>query len=360
MSDYDYGNARLRVMKSRLLPSQQLRGLAEEDSLDGLIAALTQTVYQKSVEAALTRAAGLQCIDEALRNDLINTVGKIGGFYEENAGKMVAIFLRVYDIHNLKAILRGLAKNVPGGDMLMVLLPIGELDLNTLRELAQMNNPREAIDLLASMGLVFARPLVKLRAEHPGAETYEMELALDKWYHEEARQTLRSETGLVDVLSQALALEADLANVLTVLRFAQSPDEWREAPLHEKLGVEEIKHLFIGPGHIPYGLLESACHRDTLASAIETLSGTYLGSTLQAGFEVYTHSNRLSDMERHLKHYRLQWMAAQIKKDPLGIGVPLGYVALKVNEVGNIRWITQGINLRLKPEAIRADLEIVS
>jgi vacuolar-type H+-ATPase subunit C/Vma6 len=360
MSDYDYGNARLHVMKSRLLSLQQLRSLAEEDSLDGLIAALTQTVYQKSVEAALTRATGLQCIDEALRTDLINTVGKIGGFYREEAGKMVSTILRMYDIHNLKAILRGLSKNVPAGDMLMVLLPIGELDMSTLRELAQLNDPREAIDLLASMGLAFAGPLLKVRAELPGAETFEMELALDKWYHEEARQRLRSEKGLIDVLSQALALEADLANVLTVLRFAQSPDEWREAPLREKLGADELKHLFIGPGHIPYGLFESAGRRETMAAAIETLSTTYLGPVLHGGYEAYTRSNRLSDVERHLKHHRLQWMAAQIKKDPLGTGVPLGYVALKVNEVGNIRWITQGINLRLKPDAIRAELEMVS
>ena len=300
MSDYDYGNARLHVMKSRLLSLQQLRALVEEDSLDGLIAALTQTVYQKSVEAALTRATGLQCIEEALRSDLINTVGKIGGFYRGEAGKLVSTILRLYDIHNLKAILRGLSKNVPAGDMLMILLPIGELDMSTLRELAQLNDPREAIDLLASMGLAFARPLLKVRAELPGAETFEMELALDKWYHEEARQRLRSEKGLIDVLSQALALEADLVNVLTVLRFAQFPDEWREAPLRQKLGTEEIKHLFIGPGHIPYGLLESACSRDTIASAIETLSGTFLGSTVQAGFEAYTHSSRLSDIERHL------------------------------------------------------------
>lgn len=358
MPDYDYGNARLHVMKSRLLSPQALRTLAEEDSLDGLIAALAGTVYQKSVESALTRATGLQCIDEAMRSDLIHTVGKIRGFYREGAGKMVSIILRMYDIHNLKAILRGLSKNVPAGDMLVVLLPIGELDISTLRELAQLNDPREAIDLLASMGLSFARPLLKVRAESPGAETFEMELALDKWYHEEARRELRSETGLIDVLSYALALEADLANVLTVLRFAQFPDE-RDL-LREKLGADEIRHLFIGPGHIPYGLLESACSRDTMASAIETLSGTFFASTLQAGLEAYARSNRLSDIERQLKHYRLKWMAGQIKKDPLGIGVVLGYVALKVNEVGNIRWITQGINLGLKPDAIRAELEMVA
>ena len=357
MADYDYGNARVHVMKSRLLPRHELETLADAGSLQGLIAALTKTVYQKSVEAALTRAAGMQCIDEALRTDLVNTVGKVRGFYMESAGKMVAIILRTYDIHNLKAILRGLSKNVPAGDILTVLLPIGELNMSVLRELAQLNNPREAIDLLASMGLSFAWPLLNMRAEVPGAETFEMELALDQWYYEESRQTLRSETGMVDPLSYALALEADLANVLTVLRFAQDPHE--RTFLRDRLGTDEIEHLFIGQGRISYEMLASACRQDTVTNAIETLSGTSLEPALRTGLEAYARSNRLSDIERQLKHYRLEWMAGQITKDPLGIGVVLGYVALKVNEVGNIRWITQGINLGLKADAIRAELEMV-
>jgi vacuolar-type H+-ATPase subunit C/Vma6 len=358
MADYDYGNARLHVMKSRLLPRSELDVLAEAGSLEGLIVALTKTGYQKSVEAALTRASGMQCIDEALRNDLANTVGKIGGFFKEGAGRMVAIILRTYDIHNLKAILRGLSKNVPAGDILSVLLPLGELKMSTLRNLARLNSPREAIDFLASMGFSFAWPLLNMRAEVPGAETFEMELALDKWYYEEARQTLRSETGMVDALSSALAFDADLANILTVLRFALYPHE-RDL-LHERLGTEDIKHLFVGPGHIPCEILTNAYRQDTVASAIDALSESFFGPVLRAGLEVYSRSNRLSDIERQLKHHRLQWMAGQIKKDPLGIGVVLGYVALKVNEVGNIRWITQGINLGLKAHAIRAGLEMVS
>lgn len=358
MSDYDYGNARLRVMKSRLLPRRELEVLSEAGSLPGLIAGLTKTVYQKSVESALTRAAGLQGIDEALRSDLIGTVGKIRGFYGEDAGKMTAIVLRAYDIHNLKAILRGLAKNVPAGDILIVLLPIGELSLSILRELVQVNNPREAIDLLASMGLSFAWPLLKLRVEVPEAETFEMELALDRWHDEEARRMLRSEMGMVGPLSDALALEADLVNVLTVLRFARSPRE-RDL-LRDRLGTDEIERLFIGPGRIRFELLANACKQSAIPAAVDTLSGTSFEPALRAGLEAYARSNRLSDIERQLKHYRLEWLAAQITKDPLGIGVVLGYVALKVNEVGNIRWIAHGINLGLKADTIQAELETVS
>jgi len=358
MSDYDYGNARLHVMKSRLLPRSELEALAGTGTLQGLIAAMTKTVYQKSVEAALTRATGVQCIDEALRYDLVSTIEKLRDFYVEDARETVTLSLRAYDIHNLKAILRGLSKNVPAGDILIVLLPIGELSMSTLRDLAQLNNPREAIDMLASLGLSLAWPLLNVRAEVPGAETFEMELALDQWYHEKARQGLRSETGRVDPLSHALALEADLANVLTVLRFAQYPQE-RDL-LRDRLGTDEIEVLFIGPGRIPYELLLNACRQDSVTAAVDILSGTFLEPALRAGLEAYSRSKRLSDIERRLRRYRLEWMAEQITKDPLGIGMVLGYVALKTNEVGNIRWIAQGINLGLKVDAIRAELEIVS
>jgi vacuolar-type H+-ATPase subunit C/Vma6 len=358
MADYDYGNARLHVMKSRLLSNRELETLVNAGSLQGLIAALTKTVYQKSIEEALTRAAGMQCIDEALRSDLVNVVGKIRGFYKEEAGKTTAMFLRAYDIHNLKAILRGLSKNVPAGDILIVLLPIGELSMNILRDLTQLNNPREAIDLLASMGLPFANPLLNVRAEVPGAEAFEMELALDKWYYDDARQTLRGEADMEGPLSDALALEADLANVLIVLRFARDPRE--RDHLRDRLGTDDIPHLFVGPGRIPLELLADACRQDTVAPAIEALSGTHFGSALHAGLDAYSRSNRLSDIEKKLRRYRLEWMARQITKDPLGIGVVLGYSALKVNEVGNIRWIAQSLNLGLKADAIRAELEMVS
>jgi vacuolar-type H+-ATPase subunit C/Vma6 len=185
-----------------------------------------------------------------------------------------------------------------------------------------------------------------------------MELALDKWFYEEARQTLRRETGMVDPLSFALALEADLTNVLTILRFAQYPHE--RNVLRDHLGTDEVVHLLIGPGHIPRELLTNAFRQDTVASAIETLSDSFFGPSLRAGLDAYARSNRLSDIERQLKHYRLAWMSSQIRKDPLGIGVVLGYMALKVNEVDNIRWITQGINLGLKTDAIRAGLETIS
>ncbi|MEW6084975.1 MAG: V-type ATPase subunit [Chloroflexota bacterium] len=355
MPDYEYGNARLRVMKSRLLSRRTLNDLAETGSIQGMIAALTKTAYQKSIESALTRFIGMNCIDEALHADLIATIGAIGKFYHEETGKLIALVLRSYDIENLKTILRGLSRNVPSGEIIPLLLPIGELKINTLRELARLNNTREAIDLIASQSLPFASPLLKLRAERPGAETFEMELALDQWHFDGGQQTLRSQAGEDALLNLAFALDADLANVMTALRFAHAPRD-REI-LRERLRTEDPKSFFIKAGRIPFEALASAARQDAVSPAVEALAGTSFGPALRAGFELYSRSNRLSDIEKRLKKFRLMQLAQMIDKDPLGIGVPLGYIALKVNEIGNIRWIAHGLELELKPDAIQAEVE---
>jgi vacuolar-type H+-ATPase subunit C/Vma6 len=77
------------------------------------------------------------------------------------------------------------------------------------------------------------------------------------------------------------------------------------------------------------------------------------------GLEKFKHSGRLSEFETHLKKFRMRWKVQWINKDPLGIGVFIGYLALKMNEINNLRWITQGIGMGLRPEAIWAELELV-
>jgi len=356
MPDYDYGNARLHAMKARLLSNRELDILVSAGNIQGLIALLAKTAYQRSVEISLTRASGLDSIDGALRNDLESTIGKIRGFYDGSARKMVAIVLRAYDVDNLKAILRGLSKNVSAGEILRSLLPVGELRSNVLRELARVRNPREAIDLLVSMGQPYAWPLITLRSERPGAELFEMERALDQWHYQESRRHLQSEARLEGTLARTLAFEADLVNVLIALRFALEPAE-RDL-LHDYLGDEHVDYLFIGPGIISFDVLTEVSQCDSVVTAIEVLAGTAFEPALRTGLKRFESSQRLSDIEKQLKRYRLEWMMNLWTKEPLGIGVVLGYIALKTNEVGNIRWIAHGIDLGLKAEVIREELEI--
>jgi V/A-type H+-transporting ATPase subunit C len=358
MSGYDYGNARIRAMKSRLLSRHEMEALAQLGSVQALINALTNSAYHRALEEALVRTSGLDCIAEALNRDLVDTLGKVRRFYSGRAGELVAIALWAYDVHNLKTILRGLSKQVTPDEITTVLLPVGELTPAVLARLARVPEPRAAIDLLASMRLPIAQPLLELRAKQPGADIFEMELALDRWRFRHAYRCIEQSPRATGLLRSALDMDADLANLRTALRFAHLPAE-REV-LRARFKSDQLERLFVGPGRLSFELLARVGRQDSLSDAIKILTGTPYQAPLQTGMEEYARSGRLSDLEKRLLHLRLRWLTGLIIKDPLGIGVPLGYCALKTSEVSNIRWIAHGINLGLGGDAVRAELEFAT
>lgn len=355
MSDFDYGNARLRAMKSRLLSRRTLDGLAEVGSVQGLITALTNTAYRQTIEAALVRLTGMECLAEALRNDLVATVGQARTFYSGPAGDLVTLVLRRYDLHNVKTVLRGLARHVPVNEILANTLPVGELRPADLGELARAASVRPAIDLMATWRLPLAQPLLELRAaergRNGGVELLEMEVALDRWHY----RTAMAAAGKTDtVLGEALALEADAANIVTALRLIGVSDA--ATILRERFGSDNATPLFVGPGRVPLALLAEMARQESISTAVNMLAETPFGATCAGVMDAYAASPRLSVFEHALARQQLRYAAGLIVRDPLGIGVLLGYVALKTNEVANIRAIAHGLMLSEKPVRIRAEL----
>lgn len=355
ISGYEYGNARVRAMKSRLLTHHELEALTAHNNPQSLISALTNTDYREAVQASLVRKSGMAAITETLRHNLVHTLGKVRSFYSGNERKLVYIVLRGFDVSNVKIILRSLSKGISPEEIETLLFPVGMLTEGALAELSRATEPRIAIDLLTSMGLSIAQPLLKVRTNRPGADIRDMEFALDQWYIEGTRRDIEKLPGATEHLSATLDLDADLTNLLTVLRFAHAPAERQN--LVKWMDVDDIRSLFVGPGRLRFNILANAAEMVTVESAVDALKETRYGKYLQAGLSDYSQSGRLSDFEKHLRLLRLRRLASLLAKDPLGIGVVLGYAALKANEVTNIRRIAVGIRLRIRAEAIKADLE---
>jgi vacuolar-type H+-ATPase subunit C/Vma6 len=93
-------------------------------------------------------------------------------------------------------------------------------------------------------------------------------------------------------------------------------------------------------------------------AAVETLTGTVYETALRKGLEEYIArgGGRLSVFEQQLNRFRLDRFSRLIGRDSLGIGVVLGYLALKTTEVSNLRWIAHGTYLGMTPNNIRAEL----
>lgn len=339
-------------MKSYFLPKKKIENLAEEKNIDSFIIALSKTAYRKAIEVALTITSDLACVNEALRRDSIEVMAKIREYYYGKVRKYIAIILLRNDLQNVKAIMRGLSQNNPPDEIFSALLPVGEIQASILTQLTQLGDQRTAIDLMTTLSLPFAQPLLKLRTEFPDADVPTMELALEKWYFKRAQFQLRKIPKETVLLRQSVDLEADIINMLTVLRFVHAPNE------HNRLNGNIID-IFVGPGSLSFQLLEQFSQQNNLYTAVNIMTDTPYVAPLLSGLESYKDSGRLSDFESHFRLFRLRWMERLILKHPLGIGVPLGYMALKFNEISNIRWIAKGIHLGIEPSLIKANLELI-
>lgn len=356
MSGYEYGNARLRAMRSRLLSRRELLELTEAKSLPELIGLIARTPYRKSLEVALVQASDLESVYEALRRDFVETIGKVRSFYDSREGKLVDLILRGYDVHNLKSVLRGLSHQVAQAEIARALLPTADLPAPLLNELLKASSPRDAIDLLATIRHPFAQPLLTLRAERPGADVAEMEHVLERWRFEEAMRRLQNEDDNGKRLLTALSQEADILNMLLVMRFIQQPAEQQALKAH--VGKAGLEGLFPALGTLSVERLSRVYAAKSIREAVELLADTRYAPALQAGLRDFGRSGLLSDVELALTRYQLRWNAAQIVKDPLGIGVVMGYVALKISEIRNLRRIARGIQLKMTPGSIQAEMEL--
>ena len=182
--DYGYVNARIRGMKSRLLDRRALEDMIFQPDLDSLITSLEKTPYKEDIIEAKVLYRGVLCIEYALRKNFTRTFRKILKFVKEGeAERYIRIFLHRWDVQNIKTILRGKNIHVTNEEILECLVPAGELDEVTLTELVRQPDVRAVIDLLATWGIVYAKPLTEKFHEYSEkSDLAILECALDKYY----------------------------------------------------------------------------------------------------------------------------------------------------------------------------------
>lgn len=336
MSGFDYGNTRLRVMKSRLFARDELLGFAALGSVDRFLNALTRTPYRSAVEAALVQFSGLDCLNRALQDDLIRGGSVLRGFFDGRAGAQVAWVLRRYDIHNLKTVLRGLAQRRPAAAVLEALVPLGELRTDELALLAGAEDMQAAVDLLATWRSPFARPF--LARDGLPSTLFGRELQLERWYvagllaAPEVRESALYDWG---------RREADVTNVLTALRLVGVANVL--PMLAQQLGDAPPERLFVGPGRISRRTLLEMLVQPDVGAAVDLLRGSALGAALADATAVALSTQQLSVLERALQRYLLIEARHVMLRDTLGIGLLVGYLALKTAELTNLRLIGYGL-----------------
>jgi V/A-type H+-transporting ATPase subunit C len=331
--EFAYVNARIRGMRSRLLDRSLLEQLINKPDLDSLIAELEKTAYRQELEKAGVLFSGITRIEVAIRKDLVRTFRTILNFIKgEDAEKLLTIILHRWDIQNIKTILRGKKIQAIPSEILECTIPAGELDEAALTELVKQPDVKTVIDLLATWGIVYARPLILNFKEF--TETRDMqvlEYALDTFYYENALSVLKKdESDDARILKRMIISEIDVNNIKTVLRV-----------IRDRIDREEAERYFIkGSTEFDTKKLLSLMKTGTIEGALKELEYTPYQFLTKIPPE-YIAAEKISAFEKEMEKYLVKKAVSQFLGDPLSIAIPIAYIWAKYTEVTNIRVIAR-------------------
>ena len=336
MGDFPYINARVKVMKSRLLPAGRVEELLRARDLDALVQALTDTPYNLELQEALSRFAGVRAVDEALAQNFYHTTQRILSFADGEARALIEVVLLRYDLQNIRAIVRGKHTGRTPDEILATLFPGGRLSEAKLRELVQLPDLVTIADTLVTWMHPLARALrAGVDATQRSGSLLDLETALDRAY---VRYGIRvADTEGESSLRRYLQAEVTLTNAKTALKLRRIPD----------LPREERERFFIPGGTLSLDRFHTLA--DPQSSLSEVAALRLFGAELSG-------TEDLAEMERVIDQAFLRMAARMYMGDPLALDVVIGYLARKAVEVSNLRVVAHVLHLGIPEDAARREI----
>jgi V/A-type H+-transporting ATPase subunit C len=168
-ADFGYVNARVRGLRSRLLPEGFVGEQVDVEGFAALSTALAQSPYARDLEEARGDHGPLAAVDAALARNFVRVTRLLLDASSGAAHELIALLLRRYDLANLKAILRGLHAGRTADETMVAVLPAGSLNASVLRAMAGAADAAAAGQVLAI-------------ARHPLAEAFRKAAAAYREY----------------------------------------------------------------------------------------------------------------------------------------------------------------------------------
>lgn len=343
MPDFPYINARVRAMRSRLLDPGRLEELLGLPSLDAFIQALGSTPYGRELQEALSRTTdGLRAVDQGLGRNFYLTTAKILSFADGKARQLIELVLMRWDLVNIRLILRAKHTGRHHDEIAANVIPAGRLNEPALKEVAAQPDVAGVVGALGGMDHPLAGSLAEGLADYNKSnDLLSLELRLDRSY---AVYVLRVASGRghdEQTVRTLLQDEIDATNVKTAVKLQSVDSQSRD----EKL------RFFIPGGRLTESAFLAVANRSTADQGL-------LAVRVQ-GFPVKASADDPAAFERELDLAMIQAQVSLYLQDPLGIDIVIAYLAMKYNEVVNLRLIARSKALGIPRDRVRKEMAIV-
>jgi len=334
-ADFVYGNTRLRARLPELLTLSEIERLMTLDA-DALPGELSRTAYEPEIRAESARHELPDSIHRAVTRHLARTLVEIRRFYDGTAAGVVDLLLGRWDLHNLVALVRAQARRESEEAAQAALIPLGGLDPASAAEIARQTEPAAAVARVVAWRL----PTPELARALAGAwDAYErdedlgrLEARLATAAVESSLERAASLGRAADPVAALLAREADVRNLLAVLRHAEA------AP-----GEPTDRRGLVSGGTITLDGLTAATEGEAPEAAARRVAGLPAAAPYRSALDRFGQGDSaLARLEHDLEVASVALASREMRRgDPLGAAVPVGFVVLKETEARNLRLVVQ-------------------
>jgi V/A-type H+-transporting ATPase subunit C len=218
-TDYASLNARVRVMYSTLLTKQDFVGLSEAGGLDALVGLLKHTVYGPYLERIKDKELNARNAAFLIRSRLAEAYHSVINNSPDYTRDLLTQMYRYYEVHNLKAVLRGIMTNSSWDKVRYVLFPFGTDSVIPAQAMVESGNVVQAVEMLKNTPyyetLTFAMKRFSVEQN-----LFPIEVALDLDYWRELWQAVK---GLPkedrDNAAKIIGQKLDMNNLMWAIRY---------------------------------------------------------------------------------------------------------------------------------------------
>jgi vacuolar-type H+-ATPase subunit C/Vma6 len=340
-SRYAAALAKIGAERGKLLTEAQLKTLTESKTLAEFVGRLRESSYGEEL-LRVTAPIDVRKVEHALRESLMDVFGKIFENSPKNVQPFLCTYLEVYEVQNLKALLKATAAGLTSEEKLAKIYLRAEAHLGNLAAFEAAANAEDLKALAKAFSHTGYGEVLDLGLNRyvDTGSTQSFDVLLDRSFYEKVHETFQKMPKIEQKHARFNAsLRTDGFTVLALLRgkLVEHKTEWLRTAL-PRVAFE-----------LPPKTFEALVSAKDFDSALKILQQTRLKDYFQ---KAASPEETLANAERAIKKAILNHACEMRFTDVFNVEAPIALMVQKETEVVNLVTISLSIDNKLKPEDI--------